>query len=63
MQLQLNIKKIEKQRKRLGMNYTQLADKMGFSKQRLSYILKKKLIIHADKFGRVFDVSGKDLII
>ena len=63
MQLQLNVKKIHKERKRLGLNNTQLAEKMGFSKQRLSYVLKKKLIIHADKFGRIFDIHGKDLII
>ena len=62
MKLQLNIKKIEKERKRLGLNNTQLAEKMGFSKQRLSYILKKRLIIHADKFGKIFDIHGKDLI-
>jgi len=62
MKLQLNIKKIERERKRLGLNYVQLAGKMGFSKQRLCYIMKKKLIIHADKFGKVFDIHGKDLI-
>ena len=63
MQLKLNIKKIERERKRLGMNYTQLADKMGISKQLLSYILKKRLIIHASRFGKAFDLNGKDLII
>ena len=62
MKLQLNIKKIDRERKRLGLNNTQLAEKMGFSKQRLSYILKKRLIIHADKFGKIFDIHGKDLI-
>ena len=63
MQLKLNTKKIKRERERLGLNNTQLADKMGISKQLLSYILKKKLIIHADKFGKVFDVHGKDLIL
>ena len=63
MQLQLNVKKIHRERKRLGLNITQLAEKMGYSKQRLGYILKKKLIIHASAFGKVFDLNGKDLII
>ncbi len=62
MKLQLNIKKVERERNRLGLSKTQLAKKMGISKQNLHYILKNKLIAHAYKFGEVFDLHGKDLI-
>lgn len=63
MKLTLNVEKIEIERSRLGITKTELAQRMGFSKQRLDYILKNKLIIHAYSFGKVFCLDGKDLIL
>ena len=62
MKLQLNIKKIEKERERLGLTQNALAEKMGWSKQRMSYVITNKLIMHADSFGNFFDIEPKDLI-
>lgn len=62
MKLKLNIKKIKKERERLGLSQNELAVKMGWSRQRLSYVLQQKLIAQAHVFGKVFDLNGKDLI-
>ena len=63
MKLKLNVKKIKKEGERLGLTQSGLARKMGWSRQRLNYVLKKKLIIHTDQFGKIFDIEPKDLLL
>lgn len=60
--LELNVKKIERERRRLGLRKSELARKMGISRQLLHYTLRKKQFFHIDKFAKVFDLDEKDLI-
>ena len=63
MRLKLNTKKIKKECDRLGWTQTTLAEKVGWSRQKLNYNLQKKLIINAADIGKALDIHGRDLII
>lgn len=61
-----NIKKIKKEMKRNGWNYTLLAEKMEESKQWLSIVLSDRYKWNnfktIEKFAKVFGVDEKDLV-
>ena len=63
--MELNIKKIDKERERLGLSQKELAKALGMHYQGLDYICKRKstnlrtIQAIADFFG----IEGKDLII
>jgi DNA-binding Xre family transcriptional regulator len=65
--MKLNIEKIEKEMKKNNWNYSQLAAKMGFHRQRLSLVLGKKYkwtnLRTIEKFALVFELDPKDLIV
>ncbi len=62
--MKVNIKKIDFELRRLGWTRTQLAQQMGISRQRLSYVLGHsypKLDV-LDKLAQTIQVSTRDLI-
>ena len=61
--LKLNTEKIERERKRLGLTKTELAKRMGISKQLLHYTIKKQQIFHIEEFAFILEFEPKDLII
>jgi Helix-turn-helix. len=63
--MELNIKKIIKERDRLGMTNYGLAKAIGIRPYNLQYILKTKStkLATIQKIADYFDVGAKDLII
>ena len=65
--MQINFLKIEKERKRYGWSYTRLAEEIGISKQRLSFILglkyKRNTFRTIEMLAKALNVDPKDLIL
>lgn len=62
--MKLNIKKIRAEMKRLGVETpTELARQMGMSRQLMFKYFKDKPIKAAEKFGKFFNITPKDLIL
>ena len=59
--IELDIRKVEKQLKASGKTFSWLADKIGFSRQRLHYHLKNKTVKGAEVIAPVFNLDPKDL--
>lgn len=61
--MELNIKKIESEMKRLNLNHQQLANLSGLkSRQMVRYYLKTKNLRGAEPFAKAFGIEPKDLI-
>jgi len=62
--MRLKIEKIDFELKRLGWSRSKLAEQMGFSRQRLSYILQHPYIKlrTLDKLAQTIQISTRDLI-
>ncbi|MCJ7507858.1 MAG: hypothetical protein MUO85_03905 [candidate division Zixibacteria bacterium] len=61
--MELNIKKIKKEIKRLGLSYQDIADKCKLnSRQQIYYYLKSKSLKGAEIFAKILDIDPKDLI-
>lgn len=60
--MELNIKKIEKEMKRLKLTKAGLARELGISRQAVEYYFKSRPISKAEMFGRFFNISPKDFI-
>ncbi len=65
--MKLNVKKIEKEIKRLGLTHTSLARLMGKSRTTVVNLLHKKkgsyTLRTVENFARVFNLDPKDLIV
>lgn len=61
--MELNIKKIKEELKRIGWTYQRLAKEAGIgTKQAVFYYFKTKSIRGAEKFGKALQIDPKDLL-
>ncbi len=61
--MELNVKKIKKELKRIGWSYEGLAQKSGIgTKQAVFYYFKSKSIRGAELFGKALGIDPKDLL-
>ena len=64
MNLKLNIKKIRAEMKRLEINQSELARRMGSKRQWVSFVLRHgQPVTAAVKIAKVFNLRPKDLIL
>lgn len=61
--MELNIKKIEQEMERLGISKADLAREWSVTRQAIDYYFQTKPIKAAEKFGKFFKLSPKDLIV
>jgi transcriptional regulator with XRE-family HTH domain len=63
--MKLNLKKINQEMERLGLNQTELARRMGISRQLLNYYLQRDLreIPAVERLAKQFNIPPKDLLI
>lgn len=61
--MELNIKKIEQEMERLGITKADLARHWVITRQAVDYYFQHKPIKAAEKFGKFFNISPKDLIV
>lgn len=62
--MELNIKKIETEMKRLGWTKTKLGRELGMSKQAIHYWFNSKVtIMKAERLAQILNVSARDLLI
>ena len=61
--MELNIEKIEQEMDRLGITKADLAREWNVTRQAIDYYFKQKPIKAAERFGKFFSISPKDLIV
>ena len=62
--MQLNIKKIERELKRLGWNKSRLGREMGMSKQAIHYYFKSNVtLMKVEKLAKALNLDARDLLI
>lgn len=60
--MKLNIAKIKQEMNRLGWNKSEVARRLGITRQAVGYYFKAQPINAALKFGKLFNINPKDLI-
>ena len=60
--MELNIKKIKVELKRLKQNQSWLSREMKISRQLLSYMMQSKKITHAERIAKALGMNPRDLI-
>ena len=63
--MKLNLRKIWQEMDRLGLNKTELAQRMGISRQLLNYYLHRNLreIPAVERLAKQFNIPPKDLLV
>ncbi len=60
--MELNIEKIEQEMERLGITKADLAREWKVTRQAIDYYFQNKPIKAAERFGKLFNITPKDLI-
>jgi len=61
--MQLNIKKIDSELKRLGKSWFWISKELGMSWQRVKYWKQTKCLRGAEPIAKLFNIEPKDLIL
>lgn len=63
--MEINIKKLERERERLGLTKQELSKQLGIHYQNWDYILKtrKTKLVTIQKIADFFDIEPKDLLV